>query len=177
MAVLDLRQLDRRHRLPVRKRGWPVSIIRFLAAHLRRMPASWADYWSEGIRTPRYFLLERAHTVAGWWVFVLAAVGAGTLGGISLPSWAMAAAVVLVVPGVVLDAVAFHAHLLWSVGLAWQDITCPCCSGPAGGWFDDGQDDGPDDPEDHGLTPEDLRLLDLISSGVVSSGPTTQEMS
>lgn len=156
-----------------------MRILRFLASRPRRIAECWADYWAYALHKPRHFVLERAHLGGQAWIRLLAGIGGCIVLHLTVPAWVATAVIVTAVPGAALDAAAFLAHLLWSTGHLWQTTICPCCGdhgddGPGG---DDQDDDEPDDPEDHGLTPEDLRILDLISDGVLTAGPTTEEMS
>ncbi|MBV9026057.1 MAG: hypothetical protein JO362_20240 [Streptomycetaceae bacterium] len=151
-----------------------MNLTRYLLSRLRQWPAHQAARFDYVRQAPRSFLLARAHVCGPSWVYVLAAVGAWACVYVLPTGWAVLLAAV-VIPGFVLDSVAFGAHAAWSAGLAWQETACPCCDYPAGGWSDDVAK-GPDGPEDHGLTPADLQFLDMISLGLVPSGPTSQEM-
>ena len=148
-------------------------MITRLLTHMGHTIVVYADYGRFAAMAPRIWLLDRAHVRHPWWVMVLALAGACTVVGYSLPTWLVAAVLVLVSPGIVLDTTGAVLHALWKAGPLWQDLACPRCDGGDDGGRGDGGpgDDGDDGPHpqgpEQGLTEADLRILDAISCGVV----------
>ncbi len=112
--------------------------------------------------SPREVLLVRHHHqwIGAGYITLLQLADA--LGWHTSPT---ARAVILAVGGSswALDIAGTIAHVAWQRGRIWQDITCDCCDGPGGGW-DDEAEDGPDAPDDHGLSVEDEAWLRSLGS-------------
>lgn len=113
----------------------------------------------DGIRRmfhePKQWILTRAHHP---WIGLapLALIAAGMHVGQPTPFWLWTGAVVYGVASFGTDTVGNGAHSLWQRGRIWQDTICPCCDDDhGGGWWFESPDLSPDDPEDHGRTPDE----------------------